>query len=57
MVTELNRFVWPGPDLRVAPGSNSPFYDMLPDWLFVRVREAIARHVRTGRLKITKRTE
>jgi hypothetical protein len=57
VVTELNRFIWPGPDLRIIPGRESPFYDMLPDWLFRRVRAAIARHVREGRLKITKRTE
>ncbi|HVQ07531.1 MAG TPA: hypothetical protein VMS43_03765 [Allosphingosinicella sp.] len=57
VVTELNRFIWPGPDLRIVPGRESPFYDMLPDWLFRRVREAVARHVRAGRLKITKRTE
>ena len=57
VVTELNRFIWPGPDLRVVPGGESPFYDMLPDWLFVRVRDALARHARAGRLKITKRTE
>lgn len=57
VVTELNRFIWPGPDLRIVPGRENPFYDMLPDWLFRRVREALARQVRTGRLKITKRTE
>jgi hypothetical protein len=57
VVTELNRFIWPGPDLRIIPGRESPFYDMLPDWLFRRVRAAIARHVGEGRLKITRRTE
>lgn len=57
VITELNRFLWPGPDVRIVAGADTPFYDMLPDWLFVRVREGIARHVRSGRLKITKRTE
>src|SRR6185369_10141722 len=38
VVTELNRFIWPGPDLRIVPGHDGPFYDMLPDWLFERVR-------------------
>jgi mRNA-degrading endonuclease toxin of MazEF toxin-antitoxin module len=57
VVTELNRFIWPGPDVRVIAGRDDPFYDMVPDWLFVRVRGAIARQVRAGRLKVTKRTE
>jgi hypothetical protein len=57
VVTELNRFIWPGPDLRKVPGRDDPFYDMLPDWLFVRVRNALIDHARAGRLTITKRTE
>ena len=57
VVTELNRFIWPGPDLRIVPNHGSPFYDMLPDWLFERVRSAVAGHARAGRLMITKRTE
>lgn len=57
VVTELNRFIWPGPDVRVAPGHDGPSYDLLPDWLFVRVRDAILRHSRSGRLRVTKRTE
>jgi len=57
VVSELNRFIWPGPDIRIAPGSDCPFYDMLPDWLFIRVRKALARQVQARRLKITKRTE
>jgi hypothetical protein len=57
VVTELNRFIWPGPDVRVVPGHDGPSYDLLPDWLFVRVRDAILRHSRAGRLKVTKRTE
>ena len=57
VLTELNRFIWPGPDIRPAPGSDSPFYDALPDWLYERVREGIVRRVEAGRLKVTKRTE
>jgi hypothetical protein len=57
MVDELNRFIWPGPDVRVAPGSDAPFYDALPDWLFERMREGILRLNASGRLKVTKRTE
>jgi hypothetical protein len=57
ILTELNRFIWPGPDVRPAPGSESPFYDALPDWLFVRVRQGMLGHAEAGRLKVTKRTE
>jgi hypothetical protein len=57
VLTELNRFIWPGPDIRIAPGSETPFYDALPDWLFFKVREGILRHARGGGLKVTKRTE
>jgi hypothetical protein len=54
VLTELNRFLWPGPDIRPAPGSDSPFYDALPDWLFERVRNGIVG--RAGQLRMTTRT-
>jgi len=57
IVTELNRFIWPGPDVRPAPDSESPFYDALPDWLFERVRHGMLRLAEAGRLNVTKRTE
>lgn len=57
VLTEVNRFIWPGPDVRPAPGSESPFYDAVPDWLFERVRKGMLTHAEAGRLKVTKRTE
>ena len=57
MLTELNRFIWPGPDIRPAPGHDHPFYDALPDWLFERVRAGLLQHSERGRLKVTRRTE
>ena len=57
VLTELNRFIWPGPDIRLAPGHESPLYDAIPDWLFVDVRDGVVRHNRAGKLNITKRTE
>lgn len=57
VLTELNRFTWPGPDVRLAPGRDSPFYDALPDWLFARVRDGIAEVARRGRIGVTKRSE
>lgn len=56
-VDELNRFIWPGPDIRPVSTSGGPFYDALPDWLFEKVRTALLKQNSAGRLKITKRTE
>ena len=57
VLTELNRFFWPGPDIRPIPGSDAPFYDALPDWLFERVRQGILTRISDGKLRITKRTQ
>ena len=54
---ELNRFIWPGPDVRVAPGKSSPHYDAIPERLFDQLRIAVHKHVKAGRLKVTKRSE
>lgn len=57
ILNELNRFIWPGPDVRITPGGNDPFYDAIPDWLFRRVRDGIAHLAAANRLAVTKRTE
>ena len=57
VTSELNRFVWPGPDIRIAPGRDTPVYDAIPELLFDKLRIAVNRHVAAGRLKVTKRTE
>jgi PemK-like, MazF-like toxin of type II toxin-antitoxin system len=57
VVTELNRFIWPGPDIRIASGQESPIYDAIPDWLFFEVRDAMVSHNRRSDLTITRRTE
>jgi len=57
VTSELNRFVWPGPDVRMAPGKNSPHYDAIPERLFDQLRIAVREHVHAGRLKVTKRSE
>ncbi|BCA60450.1 type II toxin-antitoxin system PemK/MazF family toxin [Sphingomonas sp. HMP6] len=57
VTSELNRFVWPGPDIRVAPGRDTPVYDAIPELLFEKLRVAVNRQVAAGRLKVTKRTE
>lgn len=57
VLTELNRFLWPGPDIRLAPGQDTPLYEAIPDWLFFEVRDRIVRLSEAGGLTITKRTE
>lgn len=57
VTAELNRFTWPGPDIRVAPGRETPVFDAIPELLFDKVRAAVAKHVDVGRLRMTKRTE
>lgn len=52
VTTEVNRFAWPGPDLRPLPHGD-PLYGAVPDWLLKRVREQLA----AGRLSVTSRTE
>lgn len=38
---ELNRFAWPGFDLRAVPGTESCAYGMLPGELYQTMRRAI----------------
>ena len=56
VATEVNRFLWPGPDVRVLEGGD-PFYGAIPDWLFARVREAISGLARRGKVDVTQRTK
>jgi hypothetical protein len=49
-VEELNRFAWPGFDLRPIPGRpDTCVYGMLPPGLFEQLRQAIIARQRTGR--------
>ena len=57
VVTELNRFTWPGPDIRPAKGGDNPLYGAIPARLFEQVRQGISRHAQTERLQMPKRTE
>lgn len=58
VLTEVNRFVWPGPDLRpviTAVGANWA-YGPLPAALFERLRDAIVARARSGTLRVTSRS-
>ena len=53
---ELNRFVWPGFDLRPIPGrGESVAYGMLPKPLFERLRLGIVERQRAKQLRIMPR--
>jgi hypothetical protein len=59
VVSELNRFLWPGPDLRpVSRAEPDRFeYGLLPPSLFRQVRERLAAWTASRRLGAVRRTE
>ena len=54
ITTEVNRFLWPGPDIRMVPASSDPFYGSIPAKLFEQVRESILAN--SNRFRSTRRT-
>ena len=59
VVTDANRFVWPGPDLRpsVRGDASSVAYGLLPRGLFYEVREKFARAIERRLAGVVRRTE
>jgi hypothetical protein len=59
IVSEVNRFAWPGPDLRpVARGDPERFdYGPLPPSLFRQIRDRFLATAAAQRLQIVPRTE
>jgi hypothetical protein len=58
VAADLNRFSWPGVDLRpVAPGSDRYAYGLLPANLYRQLRERILAVARSGAVAITPRTD
>ena len=59
VVTDANRFVWPGPDLRpsVRGDASSVAYGLLPRGLFYEVREKFARAIERRLTGVVRRTE
>lgn len=61
VATELNVFVWPGPDLRpvrrggIDEGAVPCWYGYLPRGLFRALKQAIDRNARSERLRMVKR--
>src|SRR5438128_803990 len=59
VVSEWNEFVWPGPDLRRAPGGDerSVAYGMLPPNLFAIIRDRFLALMRDHRGQPVPRSE
>jgi hypothetical protein len=57
VTTELNRFIWPGPDIRPAKGSETPLYGAIPARLFEQVKAQISGNAQAKQIAVTKRTE
>jgi phenylpyruvate tautomerase PptA (4-oxalocrotonate tautomerase family) len=59
VLTEVNQFVWPGPDLRPVERPAGAFYSfgLLPGAQFKRIRDAVLMRVRMRRLGVVPRTE
>ncbi len=58
VLTEVNRFAWPGPDLRLVEGTAGPAWShgLLPARLFERVRDTIVARARARTLRTVLRT-
>jgi hypothetical protein len=59
VVTEANRFTWPGPDLRLAISGDpaSVAYGELPSALFEQVREKWLAYFKAQKARVVVRTE
>lgn len=58
ILTEANRFVWPGPDLRpVGSNLDSVAYGLLPQAFFNQMKERFVAILRAGQAKAISRTE
>jgi hypothetical protein len=59
VLSEWNEFIWPGPDLRRAPGDDesSVAYGMLPPSLFAAIRDRFLAFVTARASRRVPRTE
>ena len=57
ITTEVNQFIWPGPDVRIVREGDDPFYGTVPAALFDQVRRQISDNVDRHRTTIVPRPE
>ncbi len=48
---EVNAFIWPGYDLRRIPGTQKYDHGLLPEALFIRIRDGVVALHRARRLR------
>ncbi|MCY1251369.1 hypothetical protein D9M72_651230 [compost metagenome] len=56
MLSESNRFVWPGPDLRPVDGDTG-YYGPVPPALFEEIRDRFVALARSARHRQMQRSE
>lgn len=58
IISEVNSFIWPGPDLRpISPDKPDTFaYGFLPEDLLTLIRDRLVAWHRTHRVSVTQRT-
>ena len=57
VTTEVNQFIWPGPDIRPAKGLDTPLHGAIPAKLFSQLTHQISENAQAGEAVITKRAE
>jgi hypothetical protein len=58
VAADLNRFAWPGVDLRpIRKGANTYAFGQLPAAFYLQLRDRVVALARAGRASITPRTE
>jgi len=59
VLTEVNRFRWPGPDLRAVPGKgvSTVAYGMLPQGFFSVLQEKFLAAYKAEKMRVVPRTE
>jgi hypothetical protein len=59
VLTEVNRFVWPGPDLRPVEAAAGPSWShgLLPARLFLHIRDEIVARAKARTLRAVPRSE
>lgn len=57
VTTEMNRFVWPGPDIRPVPSEEAPLYGVIPAGLYEALRTEIVRNATANNMRMPKRSE
>ncbi|UVC09346.1 type II toxin-antitoxin system PemK/MazF family toxin [Rhizobium sp. TH2] len=57
VLSEANRFTWPGPDIRPVPGQTSMIYGELPSKLFELTQQRFLTALREQNTSLVPRTE